>query len=389
MRPGCDHVARRDLRIGEHLAQVVDGAARHLGRLQRGQPVGLAARLHHHLELRYQLRAVQHAVAVLGKQGIAGEFRHAGHGAKLGVLRVIADRQDQVVFVARFIGCDFKHLVGHDVLVGVADAARHLAADQVVGAQVGQHGHLGVEQCHVDLLAFAGFLGMTQRRQNTHRGVHAGHQVGHGHADFLRPTAQVVALAGDAHQSAHALNGVVVTGTVGIRPGLTETGDRAVNDARIDGLERGVVQAVARHVADLEVLDKHIAVQRQFANQGLAGRLRNVTGHRALVAVGAQVVGGFARFCAAAVVQKGRAPAARVVTSAGALDLDDIGAQVGQGLGAPRAGEYAGEVENADALERVHPCILPSGRRPPAGMPVKSKLIFPTYRALARLARWA
>ena len=34
-------------------------------------------------------------------------------------------------------------------------AAGHLAADQVVGAQIGQHGHLGVEQGHVDVLALA------------------------------------------------------------------------------------------------------------------------------------------------------------------------------------------------------------------------------------------
>ena len=182
---------------------------------------------------------------------------------------------------------------------------------------------------------------MTQRSENTDRGVHAGHQVGHSNADFLRAAAQVIALAGHTHQPAHTLNGVVVTGALGIRPGLAETGDRAVNDARIDGLQAGVVQAVARHVADLEVLDKYMAVHRQFANQGLAGRLRNVTGERALVAVGAQVVGRFARFCAAAVVQKGRTPAARVIAGAGALYLDDISTQVGQGLGAPGAGEYA------------------------------------------------
>ena len=67
--------------------------------------------------------------------------------------------------------------------------SRHLAADQVVGAQVGQHRDLGVEQRHVDLLALAGALGMAQRGQDADGGVHAGEQVGHGDADLLRAAA--------------------------------------------------------------------------------------------------------------------------------------------------------------------------------------------------------
>ena len=46
MLPAVHHAALVHLRVGEHLGQVVDRAAGHLGRLQRGQPVGLAARLH-------------------------------------------------------------------------------------------------------------------------------------------------------------------------------------------------------------------------------------------------------------------------------------------------------------------------------------------------------
>jgi hypothetical protein len=72
MQPARDHGARFDLRVGKHLAQVVNGAAWHFGCFQCGKPVSLATRLHHRLELRHQLRAVEHAVAVLGKQGVAG-----------------------------------------------------------------------------------------------------------------------------------------------------------------------------------------------------------------------------------------------------------------------------------------------------------------------------
>ena len=44
-----------------------------------------------------------------------------------------------------------------------------------------------VSSSGVHMLAFAGALGVAQRSQDRHRGVHAGEQVGHGHAHLLRP----------------------------------------------------------------------------------------------------------------------------------------------------------------------------------------------------------
>ena len=44
---------------------------------------------------------------------------------------------------------------------------------------------------------------------------------------------------------------------------------------------------------------------------------------------------------------EGRSPAARVVAGAGALDLDHVGAEIGQDLPRPGAGENAGEFEHA------------------------------------------
>ena len=203
---------------------------------------------------------------------------------------------------------------------------------------------------------------MAQRGQNAHRGVHAGEQVGHGHAHLLRAAAQVVALAGDAHQPAHALDGVVVAGARRIRPGLAKAGEAAVDEARVDGLQAVVIQPVARHVAHLEVLDEHLAVLGQRADQRLALGPGDVAGHAALVAVGAQVVGGLVRLAAVVGRQKGRAPGARVVAGAGALDLDHVGPQVGQGLGTPGAGQHAGQVKDADAVKCVHGCILAKAR---------------------------
>ena len=208
------------------------------------------------------------------------------------------------------------------------------------------------------MLAFARALGVAQCGQDAHRGVHAGEQIGHRHTDFLRAAIQIVALAGHAHQAAHALDDVVVARARRIGAALAKTRQAAIHQARVDGLQAGVIEPVARHVADLEVLDEHVAVLGQLAHQRLALRLGNVAGNAALVAVGAQVIRRFVRFAAIGRGQKGRAPVARVVAGAGALDLDHVGAQIGQGLRAPRPGQHAGEVEYADAFERVHGGIL-------------------------------
>ena len=58
-----------------------------------------------------------------------------------------------------------------------------------------------------------------QRGEDRDRRIHAGREIGDGDADFLRPAAGlVVALAGDAHQTAHGLDDEVVARDVRIGP---------------------------------------------------------------------------------------------------------------------------------------------------------------------------
>ena len=74
-----------------------------------------------------------------------------------------------------------------------------------------------------------------------------------------------------------------------------------------------------------------------------------IEGEPALVAVGTQVVGG------QLVAEERRAPGAGVVAGAGAFELQDLGPEVAEELGAERPGEDAGGVEDAEAGERgVH-----------------------------------
>ena len=75
----------------------------------------------------------------------------AGDFTETRELAVVADGQDHVA-----VGGG-KILVGHDVGVAVAHAARRLARDQVVHRLVGKAGHLHVEQREVDVLPWPVF----------------------------------------------------------------------------------------------------------------------------------------------------------------------------------------------------------------------------------------
>ena len=237
----------------------------------------------------------------------------------------------------------------------IAPALGRLAAGEVVGVHVGQHGDLHVEQRHVDVLAFARAVPVRERGEHGHGGVHAGHQIRDGHAGLLRTAAgQVVALAGQAHEAAHALHDEVIAGAGGVRTGLAEARDGAVDEVWLHGLDRCVVEPVFRELADLVVLEHHIGVRGELADDVLALGRADVDRDRALVAVGGQVVGGLGGVLAGFVLEPRRAPGARVVAGAGTLHFDDVGAKIGKVLRAPGAGKYAGQVENTEMAQSAH-----------------------------------
>ncbi len=72
---------------------------------------------------------------------------------------------------------------------------------------------------------------------------------------------------------------------------------------------------------------------------------------RAFAAIAGMVVGG-RELVAVGALDERRAPAARVVARAGALDLDHVGAEIGEDLPRPGAGQNARELENTNARER-------------------------------------
>ena len=249
---------------------------------------------------RDQHLAVGHPRLVGGEARVVGPFRVVCQLGELAELAVVADREDHVAVGGGEV------LVRHDVRVG----------------EGGEHRGGGVQP---------------------------GEDIGQRHADLHRTGAfLVVGAPGEAHQAAQALDHEVIAGALGIGAGLAEAGDRTVDQLRVDLLQRFIVEAIGLEPADLEVLQQDVGLGRQFANDALAFRLGEVHRHRLLVAVGRQVVGRLAGVVAFGILEERRAPGAGVVAAAGALDLDHLGAEVGEDLPGPGAGQDTGQVEYAD-----------------------------------------
>jgi len=275
--------------------------------------------------------------------GHLGETRQAENGAEPGVLAVIAGGDDDVA-----VG-DRKHLIGHDVGMGVADPLWDFAGDQIIERLVGEDADGGVDQSRVHIAPQAGLLAPRQRRQDADDRIDAGEQIRDRHAGAGRFG---VGGAGEAHEAAHALRHQVVAGAPRIGTGLAETGHRTVDQARIVGRQTLVVETEPGEAAHLEVLDQDVGLLRQLPDDAATILAFEIAFDGALAAVGGMKIGS-AEMAAVLGLDERRAPGAGVVADATALDLDHVGAEIGEDLARPGTGEDTGEFENAKAGQRA------------------------------------
>ena len=166
----------------------------------------------------------------------------------------------------------------------------------------------------------------------------SGGEVGDRNADAHRPLARQ---AGDRHQPAHALRDLVEAGPVGIRPILAETGNAGVNDARIDLGEGLVVDAEPLLHVGPEILHHDVGFLDHALEGGQPRGRFQVQRHAALVAMQILKVAALAR------------PAHRFFDARRRLDLDDVGAPVGELAHAGRSRPHAGEIEHGKSRKRL------------------------------------
>ncbi len=329
------HEAQRlRLRALQRLAHRLHRGHGHIRRLQQRAPRGDRLRGERGVERGDQRRPV-------GQPGGIGREARVGRPAGVaqrrcqgGELPVVADRHGQPA-----VGGG-EQLIGHDVGVGVAVARGVVPGHEHVLADVDQRGQRRLEQrdLHVRAARRGAALARQQGGLDRVRRVQAGQQVDDGHAQLHR---RAVGLPRDAHQAPRRLHGEVVARPRSQGAHRPVARDAAVDERRIEGVQRVVVDAPGGGSALAVVLDQDVGAGRQAVQGGPALRLLQVEHQASLVAVDRQVVGGLA-------AGKRRAPGAGLV-AVRLLDLDHVGAQVGEEHCGEGAREHAGAIEHAHA----------------------------------------
>src|SRR5215510_4930308 len=130
----------------------------------------------------------------------------------------------------------------------------------------------------------------------------------------------------------------------------------------------------------------------ELPHQRLASRLADIDGDRPLAAVDRQIGRGLAGLASLRILVRDAQPA-HVVAMDGMLDLDHVGAEIGQHLAGPGAGEHAAEIEHADMRQATgHGKCLQSHASAAAswnGRPSTNDSISPSKRAsIAARVSW-
>jgi hypothetical protein len=262
-----------------------------------------------------------------------------GDGDKTVLGREHAERAEQGMVVA------FRH--------------RHAAGVGMLVHDALAHRQDGVDHADIDELAPAGLVGAQDGADDADGAHGGGHQIADAGPDLHR---RVLVRAGDGHDATERLSHDVVGRPVGVGAStgapIAEAANGGVDqlgEALVQGL---VAQAQAIHDAAAIILDHRVGAVAQPHHQLAALGALEVDGDRLLVAVHR---GEVAAERPELVVGMVGADDPRVV-AVERLDLDDLGALVGQQHGAEWAGQHLGEIDDADSIEgTVH------GERGPPG----------------------
>ena len=194
------------------------------------------------------------------------------------------------------------------------------------------------------MLSAAGASGLMQRDHDRERGVHgSATEVSNLQAGHRR-----TALGGAAEQE-HAGNRRVVdvvAGAVAKRSILAITADAAEHDPRVHLAQRGKPDAESIHHSRSEALDDHVGGRGKAEKCLTPHGILEIDRERALVAV--------ERVEHRRVLIHERRHPAQVVTAGGVLDLDDVGAEVGQEHSAEWPREQPGQIEDSNVVECRH-----------------------------------
>ena len=226
----------------------------------------------------------------VAKRGSTARAGHPDRRAEPQPLALRADRDRDLPVGRR------ERLVRDDVRVGVAAPAGRRARHERVLGLVDEAGQGRFEDRHSTRWpAPAGGPLARSRARSAARTPTAPNSpvsdVGDRDADLGRATAVGVGEAGDRHEAGLGLEDEVVAGAVGPRARRSVAADPEMDEGRVERRERRVVEAEPVEAADPEVLDEHVGLRQEPAQDRRTLGLPEVEPDRALVAVDREVVG--------------------------------------------------------------------------------------------------
>src|SRR5262249_13243356 len=303
-----------------------------------------------------------------GVVGVGLPFRLADEAADRAPYRRLGDEIDVGVGIA-LPALAFEDPAGL-AAAGVVAGARHRLAERDAFAVLAVFGQRSVRQTlliaqldpgeveHAVLhgaehaLPASGAGALIERADDAEREVQPGAAVADLRAGDERRT---LAKAGGGGGAARALRDVLVDLAVLVGTGA-EALDRGHDHARIGLVNVLPGQAHAVERAGREILHQHVAVLDQPIEDFLTLGMLGVDGDRTLAAVEHGEIEAVGAFDVAQL-------AAGDVAHTGPLDLDHVGAHIGEQLRAGRARLHMGEIEDANAVERLAGLAPGLGRR--------------------------
>ncbi len=354
---GRAHAEGRRFRRVERGHDVGDGRARDLGRFQVCQP-GRAGPAREDLgQDRPQLGPVLDAVAVGREAWIGRQLRPPEGRTQPDPLALGPDRHGQLA-----VGGG-EGLVRHDVGVGVAAPSRGMPGDEPVLRLVDEDREGGGQERRVDPLATSRLVPvpLEHGRQDADDGIQPGDDVADRDADLGRVPTVGVGVPGDRHQPGRGLDHEVVARSGRGRSVAPVAADRQVDQPGMRVAQPCLVDPEPGEGPWPKVLHEDVGVVEQPAQDGAAVGCPQVEPDRALVAIDGQEVGGRPRPIGRVTDPRRTPRPGRVAV--GRLDLDHVGAEVGQEHRRVRTGEDRRRVDDAQATQRSRVRWLVGGVR--------------------------
>ena len=201
--------------------------------------------------------------------------------------------------------------------------------------------HARFDERRVHVLAESGAMTMLERREDTDGREEARAEIRQRHARLHRRAA---AIARDRHDPRHALRNEIEAALRPIGSGLSVSRYRRVDEPRVDGRQRLVIEAERRDHAGPVILDEDVARARDPLQRVASFRRFEVDDGAALPAVDGVEAGTLEADSPGHLTRR---------ITAGRLDLDDVGAEVREEHRAVRTRHDLRDVEHPKAVERT------------------------------------